>query len=111
MVLAILVMAIGTALQASLGFGLAMIAAPLLLLLDPILVPGPLLSAALLLTLWVAWKERHAITSGYLGATISGRLLGTVPAILLLGTISALAFDIIFAILVLLAVGMSVWHS
>jgi uncharacterized membrane protein YfcA len=110
-ILAIVVMAVGTAIQASLGFGLAMIAAPLLLLINPVFVPGPLLAAALIVTLWVAWKDRHAIVSGYLGATISGRLLGTAPAMLLLGTISPVMFDIIFAVLVLLAVVISIWHS
>jgi uncharacterized membrane protein YfcA len=110
-ILAVVVMAAGTAVQASLGFGLAMIAAPLLLLLNPVFVPGPLLAAALMLTVWVAWKERHAIVPGYLKATICGRLLGTVPAVLLLGTISAVTFDIIFAVLVVLAVALSIWHS
>lgn len=110
-IFAIVIMAAGTAVQAALGFGLAMIAAPLLLLLDPVFVPGPLLAAALTLTIWVAWKERHAIVPGYLTATICGRLLGTGPAIVLLGTISAATFDIIFASLVLLAVGLSVRHS
>ena len=110
-VLAIVVIAVGTALQASLGFGLAMIAAPLLLLVNPVFVPGSLLAAALLLCVWVAWQDRHAIDTGYFTATITGRLLGTVPAMLLLGSISALTFDIIFAVLVLLAVAMSLVHN
>lgn len=110
-VLAILVIAVGTAVQASIGFGLAMIAAPLLLLIEPAFVPGSLIAAALSLSLWVAWTERHAIDLSTFKSALAGRLIGTPPAAFLLGTISAATFDLIFGMLVLLAVGMSLLHS
>lgn len=106
-----LIVSIGTAVQASIGFGLSMIAAPLLLLIDPALVPAPLILIALLLSLWMAWQDRQAINLGNFKAAIAGRLLGTPPAALLLGSISATTFDLVFSLLVLLAVALSLVHS
>jgi hypothetical protein len=103
--------ATGAAVQASIGFGLAMIAAPLLMLIDPAFVPGPMIAIALLLSIWMAWQDRRAIDLSHFKAAIAGRLLGTPPAALLLGSISATAFDLLFGVLVLLAVGMSILHS
>lgn len=109
--LAILVVAAGTAVQASIGFGLAMIAAPLLMLIEPEFIPGAMIAIALLLALWMTWDDRHAIDRRTLKAGVAGRLLGTPPAALFLGTVSAATFDLVFGALVLLAVGMSLWHS
>jgi uncharacterized membrane protein YfcA len=67
----------GSALQGSVGFGLGMLAAPLLVLIDPKFVPGPLLSAALLLTLLVASREHRAIDFRGVGWALVGRLPGT----------------------------------
>ena len=47
---ATLVMALGALVQASVGFGCAVIAAPILLLLHPVFVPGPIILAASLLS-------------------------------------------------------------
>ena len=49
LLLAISVVTIGSVIQGSVGFGLGPLAVPLLVLLDPIFVPGPLILAALLL--------------------------------------------------------------
>jgi uncharacterized membrane protein YfcA len=111
LVLAVLFVAVGTAVQASIGFGLAMIAAPLVMLVEPAFVPGAMIGIALLLSLWMAWDDRHAINLSTLKFAIAGRALGVPPAALLLGTASAAMFDLVFGGLVLLAVGMSLWHS
>ena len=108
--LAASVVALGTAVQASIGFGLAMIAAPVLYLIEPGLVPGPLIACALFLSIWVAWHERHAIDMQYFGAALAGRLIGSPLAAILLGSLSALAFDLVFGSLVLLAVLLSLIH-
>lgn len=109
--IAIIIVAIGTSIQTALGFGLAMIAAPLLLLLDRALVPGPLIVAALTLVVWMAYKEREAIDLSTFKVALLGRCLGTPPAAWLLGTMSAAAFDLIFGGLVLLAVAISLIHG
>jgi uncharacterized membrane protein YfcA len=110
-VLAVLIVALGTAIQASIGFGLAMIAAPLLMLIEPALVPGAMVGIALLLSFWTTWNDRHGIDRRVLKAAVAGRLLGTPPAALLVGTASAATFDLVFGLLVLLAIGISLWHS
>lgn len=109
--LAVLVVAAGSAVQAAIGFGLAMIAAPLLLLLDPAFVPGPMIAVALVLSLWMAWQERGAIDLSTFRVALLGRLVGTPPAALLLGTMSAATFDLIFGVLILTAVALSLVHS
>lgn len=108
--LAVLIVAFGTAVQASIGFGLAMIAAPLLMLIEPAFVPGAMIAIALALSLWMVWDDRHAIDLSNFKAALAGRLLGTPPAVLLLGSVSAATFDLVFGALVLLAVLMSLAH-
>ncbi len=50
---AILIVVIGSILQGSIGFGLGPFSVPLLLLIDPVFVPGPLLLSALVLTILI----------------------------------------------------------
>ena len=49
--LAALVILVGSYVQSSIGFGLAIISAPLLFALDPLYVPGPVTVCALTLSL------------------------------------------------------------
>lgn len=109
--LAVAIVALGTAIQASIGFGLAMISAPLLMLIEPALVPGAMIGIAFLLSFWTTWNDRHGIDRKVLKAAVAGRLFGTPPAALLVGTASAATFDLVFGVLVLLAIGISLWHS
>ena len=107
LLLALLVMAFGTLVQAALGFGLALVAAPLLHLIDPVFVPGPVILCVCTLSAWVLWRDQHALDTGQLGLVISGRLLGALGATAVLGSVSAAGFDLIFGLLILLAVLMS----
>jgi len=58
---AVAIMAMGSALQASAGVGLALFVVPLLALVDRSFIPGPMLLAGLLITLLTAYRERIAI--------------------------------------------------
>jgi uncharacterized membrane protein YfcA len=107
MAFAFAVTAIGATVQGSVGFGLGLIAAPLLLLIDPAMIPGPMLAAALVLTVLVAWRDRRAMDLHGLKFAIVGRVFGTVPAALLVSVLSRAVFDLVFGGLVLLAVGLS----
>lgn len=98
---------IGAWVQGSIGFGLAVVAAPLLVLIEPDLVPAPLILNGLLLTLLVAYRERRSIDAGSIRWTILGSVAGTGIAAAVLRVISAYGFTILFSILVLLAVGLS----
>lgn len=95
------------ALQASIGFGLALVAAPLLALLDRNYVPGPLMVSGLALGVIMAWRERDAIDLAGLRAATVGRVLGVIPAGYALALVSQSTFDVLFATLVLAAVGLS----
>ena len=56
--------AAGAILQGSVGFGLGLIGVPLLVLIDPVFVPGPLLLAAFLLNLLMSHRE-HTLVLPY----------------------------------------------
>lgn len=106
----LLVTVASTAVQAALGFGLALLAAPLLHLLDPGFVPGPVILCVWTLSLWVCWQERHAVDLERIPLLVGGRLAGALLAIALLGVLSQMAFDVLFGVLVLLAVLLSCLH-
>lgn len=95
------------ALQASIGFGLALVAAPLLALLDRTYVPGPLMVSGLALSAIMALRERNAIDLAGLRAAAVGRVIGVIPAGYALSLVTQSAFDVLFASLVLAAVGLS----
>jgi len=99
--------AIGSCVQASVGFGLGLIAAPLLFLIFPPLVPGPLMASSIALTLLIAFREREAIDFSGLGFAFAGRIVGTLLAALVWNTLPSDQFDYLFAALVLLGVALS----
>ncbi len=71
------VVVVGSALQGAVGFGLGLLGAPLLVFVDPSLVPGPLLAAALFLTILVAFREHAAIDFRGVSWALMGRVPGT----------------------------------
>lgn len=75
---ALVVLTVGATVQGSVGFGLALIAAPFLLLINPGLVPGPLVAVALVLSLLMSFRESHAIDRRGLFWALVGRLPGTI---------------------------------
>jgi hypothetical protein len=108
--LAIAIVAAAAAVQASIGFGLALVAAPLLALIDRAYVPGPLIATGLALGVVMALRERSAIDTAGVRAAAFGRIFGVVPAGYALSIASQDAFDVLFGVLVLAAVGLSLLH-
>lgn len=106
------IVAAGAVLQGSVGFGLGLFAVPLLLLVNTRLVPAPLLLASGVLTILLTHRERHGIITSDLKWSLSGRLLGTLPALAVLSIVPGDRLGVAFAALVLLGVGLSVsgWH-
>ncbi len=102
-----IIVAIAACIQGSIGFGLAMLAAPLLVLIEPDLVPAPLIVNGLLLTFLMAYRERKAIDVSGVTWMVTGCVPGIVAASVVLTVISADGFTILFSILVLLAVALS----
>lgn len=105
--LAVAIVGVGSALQGSIGFGLALLTAPLLEWIDPRLVPGPLVIAVTVLLALTAHRERHAIDSRGLGWILAGRVPGTVIGALALTGLTARALTVSLGVLVLLGVGIS----
>ncbi len=71
------VIAFGAVVQGLTGFGLGLVAAPLLVFVNPELVPIPILIANLIFTILVTYSDRKGIHLIKLGWAIAGRLLGT----------------------------------
>lgn len=106
---AVAIIATGSAIQGSVGFGLGVFGAPLLALIDPRLVPGPILLDALLLTVLVAVREWKWVRLADLGWAIPGRLVGTALAVVLMRAVPAERFQVALGLLILSAVALSVW--
>jgi uncharacterized membrane protein YfcA len=101
------VVALGAAVQGAVGFGLAILSAPLLMLIEPRLVPGPMLLCGFVLTLLIVHRERAAIDLTGLGWAVGGRIAGTVAAAVVLSRLAREAASVAFGSLVLLGVGLS----
>jgi uncharacterized protein len=106
--IAVAIMAIGSALQASVGIGLALFVVPVLALVDQSFIPGPMLLAGVVLALLTAYRERTAIDAPALRRSLVGLAIGTVIGALALRFASGLNLDKTFGGLVLLAVLISV---
>jgi uncharacterized membrane protein YfcA len=101
------IVAIGATVQSSVGFGFGLVAAPVLLLIDPAFIPAPMLTAGLTLTILVAQRERRSIDLMGVKYAIAGRVLGTIPAALVITIMSKVLFDTVFATMVIIAVLLS----
>ena len=109
---ALVLAAIGAALQGSVGLGLAVVAAPILLLFNPLWVPGPMLLAAMLLVTLIAHRDRAHIIAGDVALATTGRILGTMPAAYAMNLLPSGIYDLVFGVIVLSGVLLSVsgWH-
>lgn len=98
----------GAALQAVLGFGLGLIAAPVLALVDPTLVPGPLLFVMVPLTVLVARRERGSLDLRGIRWALAGRIPGTIAGSLAVASLPERQLAVLLGGVVLLAVVLSV---
>ncbi|MBA2280545.1 MAG: sulfite exporter TauE/SafE family protein [Actinomycetota bacterium] len=107
LLLGTLVMTVGATLQASVGFGSNLVAAPLLLLIDDGYVPAPVVIASLVLNLLVARREGRASVHPGVNVAISGQVLGIVAAGAVLVAVPERGLSLLFGALVLVAVILS----
>jgi len=98
---------IGAALQGSVGFGLSLVAAPILMLIDPRYVPGPLLAVSILLTMLTLWREHRHVDFGGIGPVLAGRIPGTFIGLWLLIALPPREMSFTFGAMLLAAVAMS----
>lgn len=105
--LSFIILTCGAVIQGSVGFGLGLLAVPLLILIDPAFIPGPLLLIAFFLNIMISYRERKGADYPSLKWLISGRLLGTILAASILRFLPDNILGILFGTLILMAVGMS----
>jgi uncharacterized membrane protein YfcA len=98
---------VGATLQGSIGFGLGLVAAPLLVLIDPRFIPAPLLLASVVLTVLLTHREWRSVQFRDLGWAIGGRMVGIAAAIAALLLISPNRIALFFGVLILLMVGLT----
>jgi uncharacterized protein len=103
-----LVVAGGACLQGTIGFGLGVLATPIIALVEPGFLPGPLILVAGLLTLFVLWREHDQVDLGGAGWALAGRVPGTLLGALAVASLPAQPLLIMIALLILAAVVLSV---
>mgnify|MGYP003325928159 FL=1 len=87
--LAILVAIVGGTVQGTIGFGINLIAVPLIGLLQPAAVPGAFYVIGLPVSLTMAYREREHIDWEGVWQLLAGRVPGTVAGLLLLTWLAA----------------------
>ncbi len=105
--LACLFMFLGAFVQTSIGFGLAVVAAPVLYFINPAYVPIPITLAVLGLSLLNAFSFRKDVALGSLKSAIIGRVPGSLAGAALLLWIDKDLLALWIGISVLLAVAVS----
>lgn len=103
--LAIVALAIGLGalVQGAVGFGMNLLAAPVLALVEPDLIPGPLLVASVAFTVLVLFRDRAALDRSGARWALLGRIPGTIAGALLVASLSARGVAIAVGIAVIVA--------
>lgn len=101
---AIVISGLAAAIQGVVGFGYAIVAVPLLSLLDPRFAPVPQILTALPLTVMTAWHERGHIDGPGVAWILAGRVPGFVIGALLVTVASLRVLDVFIGLSVLVGV-------
>lgn len=107
MLLAFLVVMGGSFLQGIIGYGVALFSAPLLILIDPILVPAPLIIVGGILPLLVLASSYRHIEVRDLAFAWPGGLVGVVIAYGLIRLLPEDTWQVIFGVVIIIAVLLS----
>ncbi|PWV98908.1 hypothetical protein DFR52_104199 [Hoeflea marina] len=108
LVLAFVIVLAASVVQAGLGMGFGLTAAPLLALIDPHLVPVPTLMIGMVTAGAGAWRERDAISWPEVGTGLAGRFIGVASGTYVLSQLTdRKGFMLVFGIMVAVAVVLS----
>jgi uncharacterized membrane protein YfcA len=108
--LAVLIVTCGIALQTVVGIGYGLLAAPLLYLINPAYVPGPVLLVGFGLALMMVIRERNALRWRRVMPAIIARIPGAWCGAALLVALPQYALSLFFGFSVLTAVLLSLWR-
>lgn len=106
--LANLALMAGACFQGVAGYGIGTLSAPLMFLVSPLFLPGPLILNAVLLTIMMLFRNRAGLSFREVRFAIGGDVIGTVLAGMTLAVLSTQGFELIFGGLILTAVALSV---
>jgi hypothetical protein len=95
---------LGSLVQGSLGFGAALIALPVLVFIDPVFAPGPLMALGFLMGFLILVRDRSGLDFGEVKIAWPGQIIGIVTAIYILRLIPKERMTFIFGIALLAAV-------
>lgn len=84
LIVALIAVTIGAALQSLVGFGMALIAAPILILIEPNFLPAPILALGCFLSLLNTVNYRHKLHFGNTQIALIGRIPGSLLGVFLL---------------------------
>ena len=93
---------VGAAIQATVGFGMNLIALPLLMSLSDRYIPAPLLVAHLLLVVCLSSLEWRMVDPRVLGAALAGAIPGTIAGMIAIAAMTRTMF-VVFTAIVLIA--------
>lgn len=103
-----IIVLLGSLLQGLIGYGVGMFCAPLLFLISPSLVPGPLILISTVITLIMMVRDRGHLQFKQVSWAMKGGFIGVVLAGLILKVASKEQFELAFGVLILLAVFISI---
>ena len=103
-----LVHTLGASLQGAIGYGMVLVSGPVLVLVEPRLIPGPYLVSSTLLAVLMILRERNELVLGDLVWAIGGRIPGSVLAASLLAILAERTISLAFGLIILAAVGLSI---
>jgi uncharacterized membrane protein YfcA len=106
LILASIVMGVGACVQGAVGFGSNIVAAPLLVLIDPLFVPGPISVASFVLNLLII-RRREGAADPAIRWAMYGLVPGTIAAGLTLTVLPARGLSLLFAAIVFAAVALT----
>ena len=103
-----IIMTIGATFHGSIGFGLALIVVPLLILINPIMVPGPVIFSVFILSIMVSYKNRAFIDLSGLKSAIVGRIPGAIAGAAVIAVLPTTILSITLGGIVIVAVIISI---
>lgn len=108
--LVFLAVLLGSTVQSVVGLGVGLVAAPVITLLAPQLMPGVMISLAFVLPMMTLIEERRDIDWFGLNWSLPARVLGTVVGVWVVAAFSADQLGVFIGTIVLLAVLLT-WHA
>lgn len=100
---------LGAVVQSVVGLGLGLVAAPVVTLLAPELMPGSLLVLGMVLPVFTLARERRDVDWSGFGWAMPGRIAGTAVGAWVVATVSPRDLGVAVGLAVLLAVVLTAW--